>query len=88
MVNVEIKARVSDPDRVRTILLAHDADFRGLDKQCDTYSHCDQGRLKLRQGTVENSLIFYRRPDTPEPNVSEYELERLLSSPCFQQPWE
>lgn len=78
MVNVEIKARVQSPDRTRNILMAHGAEFRGLDRQCDTYFHCDEGRLKLRQGNVENSLIFYRRPDTPEPKVSEYELERLL----------
>ncbi|WP_147820802.1 class IV adenylate cyclase [Salidesulfovibrio onnuriiensis] len=78
MVNVEIKARMASPDRVRKILMAHGAEFRGLDRQCDTYFNCCKGRLKLRQGNVENSLIFYRRPDTPEPKVSEFELERLL----------
>ncbi len=78
MINVEIKARIQNPDRVRKILMANGADFRGLDRQSDTYFNCTGGRLKLREGQVENSLIFYRRPDTPEPKVSEYELERLL----------
>lgn len=78
MVNVEIKARMDNQDRVRRILMAHGAEFRGLDRQCDTYFQCGQGRLKLREGNVENALIFYRRPDTPAPKVSEWEIERLL----------
>ncbi|KAB1443229.1 class IV adenylate cyclase [Pseudodesulfovibrio senegalensis] len=78
MVNVEIKARITNPERIRDILMAAGAEYHGLDKQCDTYFNCPQGRLKLREGNVENSLIFYRRPDTPEPKVSEYELERLV----------
>ncbi len=78
MVNVEIKARVEDPKRIRDILMAAGAEYRGLDHQCDTYFNCPEGRLKLREGNVENALIFYRRPNTPEPKVSEYELERLV----------
>jgi len=61
--NVEIKARCADPDRVRAILTARHADFRGNDRQVDTYFHCRTGRLKLREGQIENSLIHYRRPD-------------------------
>lgn len=65
--NIEIKARCSDPDRVREILRGHGADFRGVDHQIDTYFRVPAGRLKLREGNIENSLIFYDRPDQPGP---------------------
>lgn len=66
-VNIEIKARCDDPGRVRSLLEAHGAEFRGLDRQIDTYFACPAGRLKLRQGTIENALIHYHRPDQAGP---------------------
>jgi len=65
--NIEIKARCSEPDRVREILREHGADFRGVDHQIDTYFVVPAGRLKLREGNIENSLIFYDRPDQTGP---------------------
>ncbi|HUU21246.1 MAG TPA: class IV adenylate cyclase [Phycisphaerae bacterium] len=65
--NVEIKARCSDPDRVRRVLTEHGAAFHGTDRQVDTYFHCAQGRLKLREGNIEYALIHYDRPDHPGP---------------------
>jgi predicted adenylyl cyclase CyaB len=65
--NIEIKARCGDPDRVRGALRARGADFRGVDHQVDTYFHCPRGRLKLREGNIERSLIHYDRPDQPGP---------------------
>jgi len=35
--------------------------FQGLDHQIDTYFNAQQGRLKLREGNIENSLINYDR---------------------------
>ena len=46
--NVEIKARCPDPERVRAILRQHGAEYKGLDHQVDTYFNVPQGRLKLR----------------------------------------
>jgi adenylate cyclase, class 2 len=66
-VNVEIKARCRDAAAVRGALLAAGADFRGTDHQVDTYFHVPSGRLKLREGNIENHLIFYDRPNTPGP---------------------
>jgi len=65
--NVEIKARCDDPERVRKVLEERGADFRGTDHQVDTYFHCRTGRLKLREGRIENALIHYDRPDQPAP---------------------
>jgi predicted adenylyl cyclase CyaB len=59
----EIKARCSDSERIRKILLARGARFRGLDHQIDTYFQVPSGRLKLREGNIENALIYYKRLD-------------------------
>ena len=55
--NVELKARCADPARVRTLLDGAGADFRGVDDQRDVYFEVPEGRLKLRRGTIERSLI-------------------------------
>ena len=61
--NIEIKARCPDPVRVRAILKTQRAVFKGLDHQIDTYFFVPSGRLKLREGTIENALIYYKRGD-------------------------
>jgi adenylate cyclase class 2 len=63
--NIEIKARCKDPEKTRKFLAEKSADFKGLDHQTDTYYKVPKGRLKLRRGNIENSLIFYQRPDRP-----------------------
>ena len=68
--NVEIKARLPRPDKARKILKAAKADFQGTDEQVDTYFRCPRGRLKLREGAMENALIHYDRPDVPGPRES------------------
>lgn len=59
--NIEIKARCHQPDVIRQILLKYQADFLGTDHQIDTYFNVSTGRLKLREGTIENYLIHYQR---------------------------
>ena len=59
--SLEIKARCSDPGRIRKILIARGASFKGLDHQIDTYFRASSGRLKLREGNIENALIYYKR---------------------------
>lgn len=71
---VEIKATCHDPDRVRKILLDHNARFVGEDHQIDTYFVVDSGRLKLREGDIENSLIYYNRPNDAGPKRSDVQL--------------
>jgi adenylate cyclase, class 2 len=72
--NVEIKARCDDRQRVREILEDAGADFHGHDHQIDTYFTVPSGRLKLRQGTIETALIHYERPDQPGPKASAVQL--------------
>lgn len=73
-VNIEIKARCDEPEPVRQRLLAEGADFRGTDRQVDTYFRVPRGRLKLRRGNIENTLIFYRRPDRAGPKQADVTL--------------
>lgn len=70
-INVEIKARCDDLDAIRRLLQSREADFIGEDHQIDTYFPVPEGRFKLREGTIEQSLIFYRRPDNARPKRSE-----------------
>ena len=69
-VNVEIKARCSYHNALRTILKSKNASFRGTDHQVDTYFNVPFGRLKLREGTIENCLIYYGRENKPGPKES------------------
>lgn len=61
--NVEFKARVDDLNWYENKLLTLQPRFHGLDHQIDTYFNTRQGRLKLREGTIENALIHYDRED-------------------------
>lgn len=74
ILNIEIKASCEQPERIRKILKEHDAEFKGTDHQVDTYFRVPDGRLKLRQGTIEQNLIYYRRPNSEAPKASEIEL--------------
>ena len=72
--NVEIKARCTRPDFVRNYLQDARAFFRGIDEQTDTYFKVQNGRLKLRQGNIENNLIYYERENLAGPKKSGFEL--------------
>ncbi len=61
--NVEFKARCPDLERVKAILQREGAEYKGRDPQVDVYFNVPHGRLKLRKGTIENSLIGYLRGD-------------------------
>ncbi|MGV8124678.1 MAG: class IV adenylate cyclase [Candidatus Xenobiia bacterium LiM19] len=70
VLNIEIKAQSRDVDSVRTILQSKNARFVGEDHQTDTYFNVQKGRLKLREGNIENRLIFYERDDQSDPKES------------------
>jgi len=59
--NFEFKARLNNEPRVREALKRLHARFIGTDHQIDTYFRVPGGRLKVREGRLENALIFYRR---------------------------
>ena len=74
--NVEIKALCNDPSRIRERLRDKNAVFIGEDHQVDTYFRIPEGRLKLREGNIENALIHYFRTDQTGPKRSEVLLYR------------
>lgn len=73
-VNVELKARDSDPDGTATRCRALGAEDRGVLVQRDTYFAARKDRLKLREQGSEapDELIAYRRPDAVEPGECTY----------------
>ena len=72
--NIEIKARTTRHVAIRQTLQDLSARYVGLDHQVDTYFHCENGRLKLRQGNIEQSLIHYSRSDQAGPKASHVSL--------------
>lgn len=75
--NVEIKARCCNPEQIRNYLRAHQADFKGVDEQTDTYFNTTSGRLKLREGNIENNLIYYERDNQAGPKNSHFKLIKV-----------
>jgi adenylate cyclase, class 2 len=71
VLNIEIKAKCSDPEKIRKLLLAGKADFKGTDHQIDTYFKARNGRFKMREGSIEYSLVFYDREDIAGPKKSD-----------------
>jgi adenylate cyclase class 2 len=61
ILNFEFKARTSDLKNLEVQLLLLNPKFIGEDNQTDTYFNVTKGRLKLREGNIENSLIWYER---------------------------
>lgn len=78
--NVEIKARCDNPTFVRNYLQNNGADFKGVDDQTDTYFNVSNGRLKLREGNIENNLIFYKRNDQAGPKSSHFHLVKIADA--------
>ena len=75
MRNIEIKARLADLAAARRVAERIATDRLGVQEQVDTYFHCRQGRLKLREiEGLPAQLIGYARPDRLGPKASDYVL--------------
>lgn len=70
-INIEIKAKCSNHEKIREFLESRGADFKGVDHQVDTYFKINKGRLKLREGNIENYLIYYERENKEGPKQSD-----------------
>ncbi|HYC29597.1 MAG TPA: class IV adenylate cyclase [Chitinophagaceae bacterium] len=79
-INIEIKARTRRADGIRQYLLNHEAEVHGTDEQTDIYFNVQHGRLKLRQGNIENNLIFYERKETGGLKQSDVDLVKVEDS--------
>lgn len=60
-INFEFKARTNNLEALEKKLLELNPIYIGQDKQTDTYFNVAKGRLKLREGNIENTLIYYER---------------------------
>lgn len=76
-INIEIKARTSRAEAIRHYLLANGADYKGTDIQTDSYFNVPNGRLKLREGNIENNLIYYERANQTGPKQSDFRLTKV-----------
>lgn len=64
ILNIEFKATTNNLAALEALLLQHNPLFFGEDHQIDTYFNVSAGRLKLREGNIENALIHYERENT------------------------
>ncbi len=71
ILNIEIKAKSNNQNKIREILKSKNANFKGVDHQIDTYFNVGFGRLKLREGNIENNLIHYNRENKEGPKQSD-----------------
>lgn len=63
ILNIEFKAKTNTLAAQEALLQKHNPLFIGEDHQIDTYFNVASGRLKLREGNIENALIHYERED-------------------------
>src|SRR5688572_12199038 len=84
-INFEFKARHSDIEAAEKALQQHNPLFIGEDHQVDTYFVVPNGRLKLREGTIEQSLIFYERTDAAGAKQSNVTLYHHQPDPALKQ---
>ena len=61
--NFEFKATTTNQQAQEEKLKTLNPIFIGEDHQKDTYYNVTEGRLKLREGNIENALIWYKRAD-------------------------
>lgn len=85
IINIEIKARCTDPENAEFVLMRENAEFKGLDHQVDTYFNVPHGRLKLREGNIEHALIHYIREDRDGPKTSRVVLYRPQKDPALKE---
>jgi len=82
--NVEFKAKVPEIASYEKMLLSLKPEYKGLDHQIDTYFQVEKGRLKLREGNIENALINYDRGNTADAKLSEVILFKHEANPALK----
>ena len=85
--NIEIKAISNNQDWIKEVLKTHHAEFKGVDHQIDTYFKVNTGRLKLREGNIENSLVHYNREDKEEPKQSNVTFYKSADKTSLKGMW-
>ncbi|AKS41849.1 Putative adenylyl cyclase CyaB [Wenzhouxiangella marina] len=73
--NIEIKAKVNRPRALEELARQRSDGSAEVLHQDDTFFHCTNGRLKLRDfGNGRGELIAYRRADQAGPKTSRYSI--------------
>jgi adenylate cyclase class 2 len=70
-INFEFKARTISNSELEKLVLQQKHIYKGLDHQKDTYFKVLNGRMKLREGNIENALIHYERKNEAGPKQSD-----------------
>jgi predicted adenylyl cyclase CyaB len=83
-VNFEFKAKASGIAALEQQLQTLHPRFIGEDNQTDTYFNVTTGRLKLREGNIENSLIYYDRINTAGAKQSDILLYQHKPDPSLK----
>ena len=84
-INYEFKAKRDDTDQLEAILQNLSPKFAGTDHQVDTYFNIPNGRLKLREGNIEYSLIHYERKDSAGAKQSDVTLYHPVPDTALKQ---
>lgn len=84
ILNIEFKARVDGLTNYESKLQMLAPLFIGLDHQIDTYFHTPVGRLKLREGNIENALIHYERENIAGSKESKIILYKHQPNPALK----
>jgi predicted adenylyl cyclase CyaB len=84
-INYEFKAKVDNSSELEATLANHSPLFTGEDHQVDTYFNVPYGRLKLREGNIENALIHYERINSAGAKQSNVLLYQHQSDPSLKQ---
>lgn len=82
--NIEFKAKVDEIESYEQKLASLNPVFQGLDHQVDTYFNVPHGRLKLREGNIENALINYDRENKPGSKESRVILYQHEPNPALK----
>lgn len=69
--NIEFKAITNNLAAAEEKLQTLKPRYVGEDHQIDTYFNVTNGRLKLREGNIEYSLIYYERENTSDAKQSD-----------------
>ena len=84
--NIELKAHLADPAAAQAIAERLCGPPAAVLRQIDTYFHCSQGRLKLRE--IEDfaaELISYDRPDDAQAKGSDYLIASVADAAMLRQ---
>lgn len=84
-INFEFKARHHNLAGAEAVLLQQSPLFIGEDHQIDTYFNVPNGRLKLREGTIEQALIFYQRTNVAGAKQSDVILYQHAADAALKQ---